>query len=105
VRHPVEIEDIEQLRLQEGIDDTELREAVRGLRVGDVVKLTFLTTATSAGETLPVRITRIRGEAFRGELAGRPVSARLSVLRLGAPVTFTRDHIHSIVNQRPTAGQ
>jgi hypothetical protein len=102
VRHPVEIEDIEQLRRQEGIDDTELREAIRGLRVGDLVKVTFLTAPASAGETLPVRITRIRGDAFRGELAGRPASARLSELRLGSPVTFTRDHIHSIVNQPPT---
>src|SRR5438477_584590 len=56
--HPEQIENIEELRRREGIDDVELREEVRGLGVGDVVMLTFLTGTNSfAGETLPVRIT------------------------------------------------
>jgi len=41
----IEIENIEKLRLREGIKDVELRRAIRGLRAGDYVKLTLLTGA------------------------------------------------------------
>src|SRR4051794_12299675 len=77
VRNPVEIENIEEMRRREGIEDVELREEIRGLRVGDIVKLTFLTGSHSF-ETLLVRITSIRGAAFRGKLANGPTSAGLS---------------------------
>jgi hypothetical protein len=100
MRHTVEIEDIERRRLREGIDDVELREEIRGLQVGDVVKLTFLTGPTSF-ETLSVRITRITGSAFRGKLAARPASAGLSNLRVGSAVAFTAAHIHSLPIGRP----
>ena len=95
MRTVVEIEDIEQRRLRAGIDDVELRAEIRGLQVGDVVKLTFLTGATSF-ETLSVRITSISGSAFRGKLADRPVAPALSKLRAGSPVAFTAAHIHSL---------
>ncbi len=102
MRHVVEIENIEEMRRREGIDDVQLREAIRGLRIGDFVKLTFLTGATpGAGETLPVRITCIREQGFRGKLVDGPASTRLAQLRAGSKVTFTRDHIHSITKQRP----
>ena len=69
MRPAVAIEEIEQMRRQQGIEDAELRREIRGLRVGDRVKLTFLPGATSAaGETLLVRITSINGRAFRGKL-------------------------------------
>src|SRR5436309_2910036 len=42
MRNSVEIENIEAMRLLEGIDDVELREGIRGLAVGDLVKLTLL---------------------------------------------------------------
>ena len=45
-----------------------------------------------------MKITSIRGDAFRGELAERPASARGSKLRLGSPVAFTTAHIHSLPN-------
>lgn len=99
---PVEIENIEEMRRREGIDDVELREEIRGLEVGDLVKLTLLSGKSFAGETLLVRITSIRGPAFRGELAERPVSAALSNLRVGSPVAFTTAHIHSLPTRRPT---
>src|SRR5262245_32132744 len=103
MRNPVAIENIEEMRLREGIEDVELRETIRGLRVGDLVKLTLLTgTTSSAGETLSVRITRIRGSAFHGALANRPTSAGLSSLRIGSPVAFTAAHIHSVPKGRPT---
>jgi hypothetical protein len=102
MRHAVEIENIDELRRREGIDDVELREEIRTLHVGDTVMLTFLTlTGPSARETLSVRITSIRGDAFRGKLADRPAFVGLSNLRVGTPVTFTRAQIHSIPRERP----
>jgi hypothetical protein len=98
MRHTVEIENIEQLRRREGIDDAELRADVAGLCVGAVVNLTFMSRVKPfSGETLPVRITRIRGAAFRGKLAAKPASSGLAHLRAGCPVAFHADHIHSLV--------
>jgi hypothetical protein len=94
---PIVVEDIEGMRRQQGIDDVELREEIRGLTVGDFVKLTFLTrTASYASETLPVRITRISGPIFCGTLTVRPTSNDLSKLRVGSPVRFSTAHIHSV---------
>jgi hypothetical protein len=99
--NPVELENIEQRRCSLGIEDVELREAIRGLRVGDYVKVTILTGAkTSAGETLVVRITRIRGSEFRGKLADGPPSLGLAGLRDGAGLAFTANHIHSLLKGR-----
>jgi hypothetical protein len=98
MRHPPEIENIEALRLREGIDDVELRDAIRGLRVGDVVNLTLLTGAPTPGsETLPVRITEVNGGDFQGALARPPASAKLARLRAGVRLRFSADHIHSLV--------
>jgi hypothetical protein len=101
MRPAVAVENIEEMRCQVGINDVELRKAIRGLRAGDFVRLTLLTgPPPCAAETLLVRITRVRGRAFRGKLASRPVSARLARLRAGWPVAFTSDHIHSIPGGR-----
>jgi hypothetical protein len=100
MRNSVQIENIEEMRFQEGIDDTELRREIRELKVGDMVKLTFLTGATSF-ETVLVRITSIRDSAFRGKLARRPTAAGLSQLRVGESVAFTAAHIHSIPKKAP----
>ena len=100
MRNAVEIEDIEQRRLLAGIDDVELRSEIRGLHVGDVVKLRFLTGTTSF-ETLSVRITSMSGSAFHGKLADSPVAPALSQLRVGSPVAFAAAHIHSLVKRRP----
>ena len=89
----VEIENIEELRRREGIVDVELRDEIGGLQIGDFVKVTLLTGARSCGETVSVRITGIRGNAFRGKVATRP--AGLSKLRIGSFIAFTRAHIHS----------
>jgi len=102
MRKPVEIENIEDMRRREGIEDVELWEAIRGLRVGDLVNLTLLPGPASAGETLPVRITHIRGSAFRGTLAARPASAGLAQFRVGAPLAFTTAHIHSLAKGQPS---
>ena len=101
MRQRVMIQDIEDMRRQEGIEDDELREEVRGLGVGDLVRLTFLTgTGPLGGETLLVRITSIRGPAYRGKLASRPAPTGPLKLRVGSLVTFTAAHIHSLPARR-----
>lgn len=101
MQNPAEIEDIEEMRRQEGIDDVELRHAIRRLRVGDFVKVTFLTGTTSLGhETLSVRITSMQGGVFRGKLA----STGRSKLQYGSPVVFTTAHIHSLPRREPAHG-
>jgi hypothetical protein len=100
MRYPIEIEDIEEKRRQEGIEDVELREEIRGLRVGDLVKLTFVAGPGTL-ETLFVRITSIHGAAFRGRLTAGPTHAGLARLRAGSRVAFTADHIHSLPRNKP----
>lgn len=96
----VTIEDIDELRLREGIDDVELHEAIGQLRVGDYVRLTFLHGAILR-ETLPVRITCIRAGKFRGRLAGPVARPEQLGLRPDALVSFTAGQIHSIAAHRP----
>ncbi len=98
MRYPIEIENIEDMRRREGIEDVELWEEIRALQVGDMVKLTFLA-GPHVSETLLVRITSIRGAALRGKLMNRPTCKGLSRLRAGLPVTFTTAHIHSLARK------
>jgi hypothetical protein len=100
----VQIENIEEMRRQQGIDDVALRTEVRGLRIDDFVKLTFIATP-HASETLVVRITSIRGSAFRGKLVVGPASAGLGHLRTSTVVAFNAAHIHSIASKQPTSGR
>ena len=96
----IEIENIDEIRRSEGIDDVELHEDIRRPRVGDHVHLTFLAGATLR-ETLPVRITRIRAGQFRGRLAGPVARPELLGLRPDALVSFTAGQIHSIAKPQP----
>jgi len=93
------LENIEEMRRLVGIEDVELREAIRGLRVGDLVRLTFLVGA-ARGETLLARITDVRDGAYRGKLAGMPAPAGLSGLHAGSAVVFAAAHIHSVATRR-----
>jgi hypothetical protein len=102
----VRIEDIEGMRRRLDIDDVELRHDIRGLGVGDAVRLTLLTgDAVPVGETVVVRITAIDGRVFRGTLAARPATKGLSGLRAGSPLSFTADHIHSLLRARTPQGK
>lgn len=93
----VAIEDIDDMRRRAGIDDVELWHAIRGLRAGDCVRLTLMGAGDSlAGETLRVRITRIRGRDYRGMLADKPTAQGLSLLHIGSPISFTASQIHSL---------
>ncbi len=102
MRLPIEIEDIDYLRHKEGIDDAELREEIRGLRIGDYVRLTFLVRDRLATrETLPVRITRIQGHHLSGRLSDQPLSRGLAKLRMGVLVHFVVAQIHSVAAAPP----
>jgi hypothetical protein len=106
MRQPTKIENIEEMRLREGIDDVELRKAIRILRTGDCVFLTIMNAgASGTGEKVSVKITHIGENGFRGKLASRPFSADLAELTVGSSVSFTRDHIHSIQKARPAPVQ
>jgi hypothetical protein len=98
------IENIEEMRQREGIDDVELHEEIGGLQVGDHVRLTFLSGG-SLRKTLTVRITRIRAGQFRGRLADHLAPPEMLGLRPNALVTFTADEIHSIARAQPMAAR
>ncbi len=98
MRDGIVIEDIEEMRRQQNIEDVELRTQICGLQVGDHIRLTLLAGG-AAGETLTVRITSIRGRDFRGKLITCPALTGLSRLRMGFPLAFTAAHIHSVVKQ------
>ncbi len=97
----VVIENIQAMRRQAGIEDRELLEEIRGLQIGDTVKLTF-QAGSRTFETLEVRITSIRRGAFRGKLANASRSELLARLRVGTSVTFSSTHIHSVARKRAT---
>ena len=100
MRVSVQIENIDELRRCNGIDDIELHGEIDRLRVGDHVLLTFLS-GTNLRTTLPVRITRIRAGRFRGRLAARPAQSKLLGLRANTMVAFTAGQIHSITRPQP----
>jgi hypothetical protein len=97
----VALENIEEMRRRQGIEDVELRQKIRGLARGDFVRLTFLSGQQEPrAETLVIRITSVRGCTFRGKLAGA-ASAKTRSLRPGTTVVFTTDHIHSLLKEGP----
>jgi len=101
---PIEIENIDEMRQREGIDDIELHEGIGRLQVGDHVRLTYLCGA-SLRETLKVRITRIRAGQFRGRLVGPVARPKLLGLRPDSLVTFTAGQIHSIAQPHTAAAR
>jgi hypothetical protein len=105
MRDHVEIENIEEMRRREGIDDIELRAGIRRLRVGDFVRLTFQAgTKPRASQTLLVRVIRITRSRYRGKLVTGAQSAALSELRPGSLVSFTAANIHSIAHAGASGG-
>ncbi len=84
VQNSLAIENIDELRLEQGIDDVELHNEIRALQVGGFVKLTLLTGVRgSVSETLLFRITDRKGSRFRGELAAAPTVSGLSGVAIG----------------------
>ena len=100
----IQIENIEAIRLQEGIDDVDLRAEIRALKAGDQVKLTLLT-GDGGTETILVRITSVRDLAFRGKLVKKPKSSSLTGLDVDSPINFSAANIHSIPKGQPAYGK
>lgn len=98
----IEIENIECMRLREGINDLELRQDIRGLRIGHCVKLTLVSgDRPLEGETVTVRITVHSRRIVPGQ-AGKAAGVRcLQGPGGAAPLTFSTAHIHSILKARP----
>jgi hypothetical protein len=91
----IAIENIEEMRRREGIDDEELHGEISRLKVGDLVRLT-LRVSRIAAETVIYRITAMQQMEFRGECASLPFDTRLRRLTNGMTLCFTADHIHSV---------
>jgi hypothetical protein len=89
------------MRCAAGIDDVELRDAIRDLHVGDLVKLTLRGAQGSfPGESLLIRITSIKGDVFRGKLAQNKRTVRRMGVNESTLLAFTREQIHSIPGKR-----
>ena len=98
----IEIENLATLRSRQGVEHTKFRQGIRALRVGNLVKLVFLSAVKCfAGETLLVRITRIQDADFFGRVVSRPTSAYLTGVQAGSGLAFTADHILSIPKNKP----
>lgn len=97
----VEIENIEEMRRRQGIDDVELHEEIARLRAGDQVRLTFVAAgAAGRSETVLVRITSIKRAVYRGRLLATPLALGPTAPREGQLVLFHREHIHSVARPR-----
>jgi hypothetical protein len=112
----VQIENIAEARRRRGIATDGLERAIQSVREGSIIKLTFQTEGVlppgladqarregwppPAGESMWVEVTGISGEGparvFRGELRNRPAFIDPAKLRLGSPVSFTAEQIHSV---------
>jgi hypothetical protein len=102
MHHAVEIENIEELRRRQDIDDPDLREAIKALRAGDQVRLTFLNNASPGrSDTVLVRVTSIKRTVYRGRLLASPIGLGTPGPRAGDLVMFGREHIHSVVRPQP----
>jgi len=91
------VQNIEQMRQREGIDDVELRREIRTMKIGDCVRLTLVSELKHAGsETVVVRITKIDGANFRGSLLSKPTTKGLNSLPADLSLDFKGEHIHSL---------
>jgi len=91
------VQNIEEMRRREGIEDEELRRDIRAMKIGDCVHLTLISNQRPMGsETVVVRVTRIDGSKYEGALLTRPLSKGLNTLPTDLALFFKREHIHSL---------
>jgi hypothetical protein len=95
----IQIEDIDAVRLREGIDDVGLRKSVAQLGASDRVCLSISLDGKSF-EKVSVRITSCRGGTFRGKLLSKPHSTGLRDLDADRLLVFSASQIHSIITSR-----
>lgn len=97
MKRTFKLENIEQMRLREGIDDIELRESIRQLQIGDCVYVTFLDCShPKRSKTVLIRLVAIHKNGFGGKLMQPLDALGPSDLRVGSLVTFRESHVHSV---------
>ena len=94
------IENIDEARRREGIDDIVLRNEIVRLKAGDHVRLSVSSDGRQF-EMLSVRITSLKGTVLRGKLLENPRSRGLGELSAGSAVKFAVGQVHSIVDGKP----
>ena len=94
------IENIDEARKREGIDDVVLRNEIIRLKAGDHVRLSVSSDGRQF-EMLSVRITSLKGTAIRGKLLENPRSRSLGTLVVGSAMKFAAGQVHSIVDGKP----
>ena len=94
------IENIDEARKREGIDDVVLRNEIHRLKAGDHVRLSVSSDGKQF-EMLAVRITSLKGTAIRGKLLDKPRSRALGTLVPGSAMKFAASQVHSIVDGKP----
>ncbi|HEX3314791.1 MAG TPA: hypothetical protein VHR72_07875 [Gemmataceae bacterium] len=94
------IENIDDVRKREGIDDVVLRNEIVRLKAGDQVRLSVSSDGRQF-EMLAVRITSLKGNAIRGKLLDKPRSRGLGTLAPGSAMKFAASQVHSIVDGKP----
>lgn len=96
------IENIHQIRVAKQIDDADLQEAIRWLIPGDYVRITLVDDDVMendpfpGGECIWVQITSVQDGVFRAELVNCPILFGPEEARVGMPVEFQAEHVHSI---------
>lgn len=92
------VQNIEEMRRREGIEDEDLRRDISAIKIGDRVHLTLISSQKPMGsETVVVRVTKIDGSKYEGALLTRPISKGLNTLPTDLALFFKREHIHSLL--------
>ena len=94
------IENIDEARKREGIDDVVLHDEIVRLKAGDHVRLSVSSDGKQF-EMVSVRITSVKGSALRGKVLEKPRSRSLGTLIAGSAMTFKAGQVHSIVDGKP----
>jgi hypothetical protein len=94
------IENIDEARKREGIDDIVLHKEIVRLKAGSHVRLSVSSDGKQF-EMVNVRITSVKGNALRGKVLEKPRSRSLGSLVAGSAMTFAAGQVHSIVDGKP----
>jgi hypothetical protein len=98
-------------RDEAGVPSPKLHSQIEGLRVGDVVKVAFKVTGIQVSELpvalrewgtqvkserMHVKLTRVRGGQYQGQLLDMPIVIDPDTARRDSPVTFEARHIDAV---------
>lgn len=95
------LENIQQLRIESGIEDVELQKSICNLAVGDIVNLTILNSKSShSGEPIVVEVVAIQGFNYQGKVIRASNNESLSRELADQSIAFSKKHIHSVPSQQ-----